>query len=1190
MKFTDDQKKVLEDDSNRLLVSASAGSGKTATIIEKIVRIITEEKVEIEHLLSITFTDASSVEMKLRLKDALKVFASSDNFVREQFEKLSVADISTLHGFCSKMIRKYFYNLDLKPNFSVLDENNAKYLKVNALEKTIDFYSKKDDEKFVELSSIFESGRNFDGLKRNILSLYEFLCAISDKENFLENVALKLFCDDLQKNEACAFLNNYIIINFNYLKRITREMLMSAQKQKSEYFKTFLTETLSILEGINDKNSFLQNQEMVGEVKFKTLSSRGLSDEEKLFYEDFKPFWKVLKDRIADIKKSVLFGEKSEIRTDLALAKQLLEKILEIENTFEKFYEQAKTERNALDFNDLEKNFLKLLHIDEIRNNLNYKYIFVDEYQDINPVQEEIIRLLSTSCKVVMVGDIKQSIYGFRNSTPEIFVQKSEDYALDNSHGNLIILNENFRSNPAILNFVNSIFERCMSLDFGGVDYKKSGAFKAKTDYLKCSNIPVVEVNIIDSEKGEDDEENATKLPKVYSVLEDKFNYEQKLTDGKKEAMVVAKKILEIYGKDFFDAKEQVVKKIKYSDIAILCRNNEYLKEVAKVLLDYKVPIATNLVENVFSQIDVQVLLSMLKLLNNFHDDVSISTFMTSFLGGFTFDDLAKIKEKSPDEKFFYDCVKNYAKCAEKDGENVSKSAENVSKSGENVSKSAENVSKSNDFDGIISQKIEDLNVFLTQIREQLSYKSIFEILFEICEKTGYFDYLLSLPDGTNRSKIVKDFVNGFLNAEYNFDLVGFLDFEKNYASTSKFKTTFSFGDDSVKMGTIHSSKGLEYPVVFLIGCGKSFSNQTFKEEILKDKNYGLSMASFNLKTFEKNNNVARATLTLVKRRQERAEELRLLYVALTRAKNHLFVVGNVNLREMERVNDLDSSQGVTNYFSWILSGLKENNFNNLVKNKKSFVEINNDKEIVVNVFAENDFEFKRKEKTTFDFSNFDEDTVKKLKQNFEFKFNKKKKIALKNSVSSLLRENAEPEESVNFSPKNLDIFESENLTIKRSDLGTLYHRILEKVDFEKNFSKEEFDSILKELCVNKKDAGEVSFEKIYNCINTIQKLGKIKTRKEVPFISYLPYCDIFESSEKTKVLVQGVADLLVQTEDKNFLIDYKITRVQKPDQLVEKYKIQLKLYKICLEKALNMNFDGVYVYSFCLEKLIKIF
>ncbi|NCB48269.1 MAG: hypothetical protein EOM55_01370 [Clostridia bacterium] len=1181
MKFTDDQKKVLENNSKKLLVSASAGSGKTATIIEKIVRIITEEKVEIEKLLSITFTDASSVEVKIRLKDALREGASTDNFVREQFEKLSVADISTLHGFCSKMIRKYFYQLDLKPNFAVLDENNSKFLKVNALEKTIDFYSKNEDEEFVKLSSIFEGGGNFDGLKRNILSLYEFLCALCDKENYLQNVALKLFNEDFEKNEACEYLNNYIISNFNYLKTRTKDMLQSAQEQKSEYFTIFLNEAILILENINQNNSFLQNREIVAGVKFKTLSSRSLSDADKMFYEDFKPFWSELKEKISDIKNNVCFGDSSDIKLDLMLARKMLEKLLEVVRTFEKYYNEAKSTRNALDFNDLESYFLKLLSIDEIRNALNYEYIFVDEYQDINPVQEEIIRLLSTASKVVMVGDIKQSIYGFRNSTPEIFVQKSQNFMNDNSQGNLVILNENFRSNPVILNFVNSIFEKSMSLDFGGVDYKNSGAFKAKIEYPICSNVPVVEVDIIDSKKSIDDEdEESIVLPEVYSVLGDKNNYEQELTDGRKEAMIVAKKILEIYDKDIFDAKESITKKIKFSDIVILCRNNEYLKEVAKGLLDYKVPIATNLVENVYKQIDVQVLLSLLKILNNFHDDISLSTFMTSFLSEFTFDDLAKIKRAFPDEKFFYDCVKNYAKIANFDDKNAQKNADFDEKI----------VQKNADFDEKIAQKIDKMNEFLAKIRIKSSYQSIFEILFEICEKTGYFDYLLSLPDGTNRSKTVKDFVSSFLNADYNYDLVSFLDFEKNYASSNKFKTTFSFGEDSVKMGTIHSSKGLEYPVVFLIGCGKTFSNQTFKEEILKHKDYGISMNSFDLKTFDKNKNIARATLTLVKRKQERSEELRLLYVALTRAKNHLFLVGNTNLSQAYQVKNPSESQGVTNYFSWILSGLKKSNFINLVKNKKSYIDKTKELQVAINVFNDGELKLEKKKETTFDFSNFDEKTAKELKEIYEFKIIKKKNIALKNSVSSLLRENAGQEESVNFSPKKLDVFESEMSNLSRSDLGTLYHNILEKVDFEKQFNKEVFLHILKDLNVGEKESKLVSFEKINNCINTIKNLGKIKTRKEVPFISYIPYCDIYESDEKTKVLVQGVADLLVKTEDKNYLIDYKITKAQTADQLVEKYKVQLKLYKICLEKALNMNFDGVYVYSFHLEKLIKIF
>lgn len=1158
MNYTDDQNKVLENDSTRLLVSASAGSGKTATIIEKIFRIVSVSKVDIEKILCITFTDSASVEMKSRLKDALKQHAQDDKFVLEQFEKLSVADISTLHAFCSKMIKKYFYFLDINPNFVVLDDNNSKFLKANALEKTIKFYSKSSDLQFIEVSSIFDSGRNFDGLKQSILSIYEFLCALENKQEFLDKTAQKLYDEDLTHNEACQFLNDYICSNFNFLRRQIAEQTILANAQKSMFFEGLLNQTKELLSQVDAKNSYSKNAEIVDGLSFPRIATKSFKDEnDELFYDTFRDFWDMLKSRVADIKKNVIAKSEDQLKSDLCVAQKSLAKILEIEKNFEENYEKNKFQQNALDFNDLEKNFLKLLDIEDVKKSLKYEYVFVDEYQDINSVQEKIIRALSSQSKVVMVGDIKQSIYGFRNSTPEIFVEKSKSYANNSAQGELVVLSENFRSNPAILNFINNIFETCMSQEFGGVDYSKSGFFKAKIDYEKCSNIPEVELEVINSSKDENEEEEEI-LPSVYGVLDDKNDYEEELTPARKEGMVVAKKILDIYGKNIYDAKEKVVKQIHFGDIAILCRNNDYLKEVAKVLLDFKVPIATNLVENIFSQNDVQVLLSFLRLLNNFHDDIALATFMTSFLGHFTFDDLAKIRLASPDEEFFYNAVKNY--------------------------------SSSKIADKIIKQKLDDMSAFLSAQKEKLLFSSLFELLTDIGDKTGYFDYLLSLPDGSNRSKIVRDFVQSFCGAKYNYDLVGFLDFVKNYASQNRFKTTFSAGEDSVKMGTIHSSKGLEYPVVFLIGCGKSFSNQSFKEVILKNKDFGFGIWSYHHDTFEKLNNVARSTLNIVTRRIEREEELRLMYVALTRAKNHLFVVGNVNLKTLWRPENADDSKGVTNYFQWIFAGLTHAGFERLKLNNGDFEDSPQKAKVSVKIFDNKDYETQQGSVPVLDFSHYDEELVESLKNMFSFVLPKKKNIALKNSVSSLLAEHAQSVESLNFSPKALTVFESSPSVTSANILGTAYHKVMEQVDFDVPFDEAQFQRIVAKLELDEKTKEEISFEKIFDCVNTLQKLGKIKTSKEVPFISYIPYCDIFGGSEKTRVLVQGVADLIVNAGSKNYLVDYKTTKAQNADQLVEKYKTQLKLYKICLEKALNINFDEVYVYSFVLKKLIKVF
>ncbi len=1158
--YTFDQSKVLDDDSFRLLVSASAGSGKTATIIEKITRLILSGK-DLQKMLIITFTESASQEMKSRLKDNLKVGASSDKNLREQLEKLPLADISTLHSFCSKMIRKYFYYLNLKPNFIVLDELSSKFLKVRALEKTIKYYAKNNDGDFINLSTIFGGGRNFESLKSSILNLYDFLCGVDDKEKFINEIATICYNTDLENNSACQYLNKYMCENFSYLLKSLKNYEIKALQEKALFFAEFINNVITKIQLVKKDNSFIDNQQIITNLVLPRLTNKKLSNEDSLYKEFFKPFWNSLQERIKDIKKFITDRSKEEIINDLTNAKEFLNKFIQVENAFEQYYFELKEKRNGLDFNDLEKQFLKLLSYEEVRNNINYDYIFVDEYQDINCVQEKILSYLSNSSKMIMVGDIKQSIYGFRNSTPEIFSAKLKSYFENSQNGTLISLNENFRSNPIILEFVNSIFIKCMSDDFGGVDYEKIGQLKGESEYKSVSNIPIIEVDILDKTK-DDDNSSCQVFDKVYSVNNDKNEYEQTLSESRKEALIVVDKISRLVNNFYYDAKSKESKKIKFSDIAILSRSNDFLKEIAKVLIEFRIPIATDLIDNLYKNQDVILLFSILKLVNNLHDDEALSVVLSSYFFNISFDELAKIRLNFNDEKYFYNCVKRYYKeCL---------------------------------FDKNLSNKLKYFFEFISYLQNCLLYMSIYEILNLVCDKFDYFDYLCSLPDGFNRVKLVKDYIDGFVGVDYNYDLVGYIDFVDSYAFNSKFRASFVGGTESVKLGTIHSSKGLEYPIVFVVGCGNAFSLKTFKEDILKDKDYGLGIHSYDLIKYEKTPNLARNMITLYKRRQERAEELRLLYVALTRAKNHLFMIGECSLSNLEHITSPFDAMGANNYLSLILSSLSSINFMNLVKNKKDITQKITTKKFTgvteYKIYTDDFFVSKESNQVKLNLKNIDEKIIRNLKNIIEYKFEKTENIALKNSVSSLLKEAVQGIESFNYTPKKLSVFEGQVESNFYSKLGTIYHNIMEQVDFKKDFNQKVYDEILTKLNVEEKYLKEINYDKISLCVNTIKELGLTSFKKEVPFISYVPYSEIFDSPIKDKVIVQGVADLLVESKDKHFLVDYKTTKTNTEKELIDKYKVQLMLYKLCLEKASNIRFDSVYIYSFYYGKILKVF
>lgn len=1160
-KPTKSQEEVLEDKSKCLLVSASAGSGKTATVIQKILNLIVKDKIDLQELLVITFTELASLEMKIRLKEKLFEEVKNDSSLTKQIDKLPTSDISTIHGFCSKCIRKYFYELNLNPNFLVLDETNSSFLKGVAINKVIQFYSEKQDDEFVMLSQIFGGGRNFASLKDNILKLYEFLCSVENREDYINNIATSCYNSNLKLNPVSEILNNYILSNTYYVTSTLKNYLVLAESSNASYFADFIKNLITLLSGIDYKKTFLENRKEVLNIVMPLVTRKKLADDDNAFKDEFKPFYAEAKKIIDDLIKVCINRPVEELKQELTNVSSTIKKFIEIESAFETEYEKLKENRNSLDFNDLEKYFLNLINIDRVCMELQntYKYIFVDEYQDINNVQELIINKLTGNNNMVMVGDVKQSIYGFRNSTPSIFVNKSINYKNNTSSGTLINLNENFRSNPQILNFVNQIFNACMTQEFGGVDYKQNGELCGMTEYKSVNSEPVIDLHLINTNKDDSDEiETDESYPFPYSVLEDKNKYQTKQTMARQEASIVAKKILSLVKQSYYDAKSGETKAITFGDIAILSRKNEFLKQVAIVLSEYKIPVTINSNDNIYQNSDVNAILSILKIINNSHDDISLSVALTGFLGGVTFDELASIRSKYKDEEFMYESVTKYLQ---------------------------------NENDAL-QTKLQNFYNKINSLRESLVYNSIYEMLSSLQLEYDFLSFYKTLPNGEERYNTLKDYIDSFETAEYNYDLNKYIDYVDNYAKDINSSNTIQSNPNSVKMGTIHSSKGLEYPIVFLVGIGKSFSNKTFNSELLKDKTFGIGMNYYNLEFGEKYSTLARNAITVSLKKQEKAEELRLLYVALTRAKNHLIVVGSKNLNNITRIKNFREAQIVNSFVSWVLCGLSDVSFNSLKQGSASFCDKHENYEVNVSVYDDNFFTKQEKKEVNLKLNCVESNDVKTLLNSFNFVFNKTNNLALKNTVSSMLQEHASDGSNLNFEPKKLEISENKKEGIDASKLGTIYHNIMQKVDFSSSFAsgEESVKKIIDSENIEEKYRNKVSIPKICKCIKNVQSLNIKSVKKEQPFLSYLPYNFIFKNSDITdKILIQGVADLIVTTDKDNILIDYKTTKAMYKDQLVEKYDIQLKLYKVCLEKALNKKITKIYIYSFWFDDFIEI-
>lgn len=1273
---TPSQQQVLDDNSQNLLVSASAGSGKTATIIQKILNLISLENKDIQKFLVITFTESASLEMKSRLKESLFQLEKTKNNL-EQIDKLSTSDISTIHGFCSKMIRKYFFKLDLNPNFVVLDDTNAKFLKADAIEKALQTFAQ--DQNFIILSQYFGGGRNFLSLKENILKLHDFLCSLDDPSDFKKNLSKSLYEENLSKNPACEILNKQVLSTTFYISSLLDDFLIKANLQNENDFVIFINTLKVLFSEISYNKTFLKNRETILNLTFPHFPTKKKNEIESEFRLEFKTFFNDAKSLVNDLKELVINSPLEEIKCDLKNASNLIDKVLEVLDEFVKEYVALKQKRNALDFNDLEEKFLELLNFEEVKNAIaqSYEYIFVDEYQDINSVQEKIIKKIC-SCNLIMVGDVKQSIYGFRNSSPAIFIEKTKRYN-ETCDGNLINLNENFRSNPEILDFINEIFNKCMTIDFGGVDYENNSKLCGKTKYEK-SNIKTIKLALINTKTQDDgteenifatheklnenatsggankiditknittsnnatnslvingtekeinkDGEESQKLEShknPYSVLDDNNDYES-LTKNKKEGLIIAREIKNLIGQNYYDAKAGTFKKVTFGDIAILSRNNEFLKQIAEILLEYKIPISLNFANNFYDSVEVNILLSLLKIINNPHDDIGLSVAMTSFVGNFSFDEIASIRKTFKEEEFFYESVYKYLHFGKVDNiesvgientnliateietaklENVGikkettensqktktlKSAKNETNIVEkvNIAKSPKNIDK------FLQQKLEIFFDKINSLKQKLVYMSIYDLLNYLEKEYDYLTYFKSLPDGENRYKIVKNYIESFNGAEYNFDLVKYLNYVESFAKNTTFNSSLSESLDSVKLVTIHASKGLEYPIVFLVGTGNSFSTSTFKEEILKDKTHGLGLYAFNTIDFEKKPTLGRNAIKILLKNKEKSEELRLLYVALTRAKNNLIITGQADLENIKKITRPEEAKNVNSFLTWILSSLSDLAFEALISNKKTFVDKQKNFDINIEVFNDADFKLDTTQTRQLAIKLANKKEIENFLNAFDYNFEKSTNIALKNTVSSMLQEHTDATASLNFEPKKLEVSEHKP-DIDYANLGTIYHKIMKKIDFKNISSNADanynyIEEITKKLKLEKVYEEKIDIAKILKCAEKIKSLNAKSYNKEQPFLSFLPYNFIFKNSDiKDKILIQGVADLILDTDSGKILIDYKITKAKTKEELAKKYALQLSLYKICLEKALNSKIEKTYLYSFAFNDFVEI-
>ena len=1186
------------------------GSGKTAVLVERIINKIVNENIDIDKLLVVTFTNAAAAEMRERILDAIykQIELNPDNSkLQKQITLLNKANICTIHSFCLDVIRNNFYEIDVSPNFKIGDTSEIELLKYDVLEEIFESKYEENNEAFIELINTYTNYRSDDSLKQLILNIYNYIQSAPFPEEWLEE---KVNMFDIQNLEEDFSKTKWGQILLTEANEILENCLGNLNKVKNELAKfpeafKFYSTILNDIEKIENLNKSLDSWEKAYE-SINNISFEKWPIDKKVVIEQkeiAKQQRDIVKKDISKLKDSIFICSSIEANKDIQEMHKILISLKNLVIEFNEDFEKAKKEKNILDFSDIEHLALKILVKKE--ENGNYvpsevakKYrerfleIAIDEYQDSNLVQEYILTSISNNKNIFMVGDVKQSIYKFRQACPELFLEKYETYkkidelnvgancicackediannvgagpvSAQKENSLKIQLFKNFRSRENVLKFTNIIFKNIMSKQLGDINYTEEEFLNLGADYPESNGKELnIELNIIDLNKEEKEEEETDTAEIVEDIVI--------------EAKLVAKKIKEVINSNYqiYDRKTGY-RNIEYRDIVILLRSTSdkaeiYQKELEKI----EIPVFSDNNSSYLETVEVRTIINLLKIIDNPMQDIPLVSILRSPIGKFTDDELIEIRLGKENITFY---------------ESLLQAKEEV-----------------ND---LLKLKIKEFLNLVKDFREANEYMPLDELIWKIYEDTNYLNIVSVMRNGEFKIanlKMLFEKAKQYENASFKglFNFILFLD-----------KVTMSSGDTGsakligenanvVRIMSIHKSKGLEFPVVFLSESGKRFNLQDLNESILMHQKLGFGPKRINYKKGIEYNTLVKESIKNIVKNETISEEMRVLYVALTRSKEKLIITGrtqNLLKNEKEKMEILETyNNNITpfilkkykSYLDWIILVYLKNQ-----KMLDVFLDINKYK-IKDVLEQEDDIEKTKINIQDYIDKNVDEKEVQKIKEtlNWQYETIDATKFISKTSVSELKRITLGKEdfEKINLEPKFLS---EEKTYLSASERGTLMHLVMQKIDLKKQYSEHQIKDFLNELLeenvINELELKNINVENIekFLCSDIAKRISKSKeVHREEPFYINIKASELYETNLDEKILVQGIIDLyFIDEDDKLILLDYKTDYVQDENELVEKYKLQLNLYRRAIEGALNKKVDEIYIYSTCLNKEINI-
>ncbi|EOY7146699.1 helicase-exonuclease AddAB subunit AddA [Clostridioides difficile] len=1269
-KWTKEQLEVIESRECNLLVAAAAGSGKTAVLVERIIQMITsrENPIDIDKLLVVTFTNAAASEMRERIGDAIGKALDENpenKHLQNQLVLLNKSSITTIHSFCLDVIKSNFHRINLDPNFRIGDQTECAILKQEAIEEVFEDLYEERDEGFLNLVESYAERGGDKEVQDIILGIYSFAMASPEPKKWLIDSAERFNIDEnfdfSQSIWARAILDtvkieiNGLCLNMERaLKEVEsiEELETFAEKLSVEYKKI-----ADISQACN--KSWDEAYKKMASMSFENYVKgvKRISKDAPSYIKESKEKAKTIRDKTKKSLESIVSAtfnkDNDSIREEIKYLYNIVKPISSVVLRFEEEYSNKKREKGIIDFNDIEHFALNILtDVDEKGNIVpsdiavgyrnKFYEIFIDEYQDSNLVQEVLLKAVANTetPNRFMVGDVKQSIYRFRQAKPELFLQKYNNYndKKGSSHRK-IMLYKNFRSREEVVDAVNYIFENIMNENIGEIEYTEKerlnlGAnFNVDTDEKSIIG-GATEIHLIQKDNKLDDDIINDKDDRINNK-ENEIEEEEKLDNIQLEARMVGNIIKDLM-KVNEDGKIQKVydkgidgyRPVEFRDIVILLRaTSAWAPVFADELMNMDIPTYADVGVGYFDTIEIKTILSLLQIIDNPMQDIPLISVLKSPIFGFTPEDLIDIRVQSKD-KIFYEVLKS---TAEYDGFTDSQN-ENESE----FIPSEECINKSKDF-----------LIKLKEFKEKSMYMSTDEFIWYLYTRTGYYAYVGALPGGSQRQanlKVLferaKQFEETSLKGIFNF--VNFIEKLKKSSSDMGSAKTLGENVNVVRIMSIHKSKGLEFPVVICSAMGKNFNTQDFKKSILYHHNLGYGPQFVDYERRISFPSIAKEALKSKINIENLSEEMRVLYVAFTRAKEKLIITGSTRniqdsikrwsngIESLDTISQYEILKG-KNFLDWIMPCvLRHRDLSNLLEevgldavfnvehNSKWYGKLWNKSDILVEKKSDEEKESIEEILEKIDVDNPDSDYYSEIEEKlnyiYPYEFSTRKPATISVTEIKKIQNNYE-EELINtiFEQKVIlkkPLFiqnEEEREKISGTERGTIVHLVMEVLDLKNvssvNDIKSQIRGFVSKGIITEKQASIVNPYKIYKffasnigkrmlnaeIINREKSIYAQVNMKDIYIYEKLINNDDKKLYDNESVMLRGIVDAYFEEDNQIVLVDYKTDFVNEENinQIIEKYKKQLDLYADIIETLTGKSVKEKCIYLFGVDEAV---